>query len=78
MKEKPHIQITLTENEAVVLWDLLSRFSQSNNDEIAFEDQAEKSVLWDIECMLEQQIPTQMHIAWKESLKSARDAVRDK
>jgi len=44
------VNIELTKEEAIVLYAFLGRFN--NVDDLGkFEDQAEQSVFWDIECI---------------------------
>ena len=49
------INIELTKDEAIVLFEFLGRFNE-NDDLSKFEDQSEQRVLWDIECILEKQL----------------------
>ena len=53
MKDK--LSLNLTKNEALVLFDFLSRFNQSENN-IIFEDKAEQKIFWTIEALLEKQL----------------------
>ena len=52
MGEKIHLE--LTGDEALVLFEFLSRYS--NNNILAIEDQAEQQALWDLRCLLEKQL----------------------
>jgi hypothetical protein len=49
------ISITLSENEALVLFDWLSKFN--DNEKYEFEDQSQERVLWDLEAKLEIKLP---------------------
>jgi hypothetical protein len=49
----PEVTIRLTVAEAVVLDDLLRRYSQT--DLLAIEDQAEQQALWNLQCLLERE-----------------------
>ena len=49
------INIKITKNEALVLFDFLSRFNQNDNIDF-FEDKAEKILLWNIESELEKEL----------------------
>ena len=71
------INLELTSNEALVLFDLLSRFSDSEKDEVVFEDQSERRVLWDMQCMLEAQLLEPFKEDYRKKLEKARDAIRD-
>ena len=72
---KSPICLKLTNEEALVLFDWISRFNE--DDKNVFQDQAEQRVLWDIEAMLENQLVEPLDENYNELLKSARDKVRD-
>lgn len=72
---KSLICLKLTNEEALVLFDWISRFNE--DDKNVFQDQAEQRVLWDIEAMLEEQLVEPLDENYDELLKSARDKVRD-
>ena len=57
--------ISLSRSEALVLFDLRSRYSET--DRIEIEDQAEQRVLWDVCCLLESGLSS-MH--WLDGLGS--------
>ena len=67
--------ISLSRSEALVLFDLLSRYSET--DRIEIEDQAEQRVLWDVYCLLESGLSEPLHPEYKALLKEAREQVRD-
>lgn len=46
------VALELTKDEAIILFDFLSRFNQTDHADI-FEDEAEKIVLWNVETVLE-------------------------
>lgn len=71
--EKVHLD--LSKEEALVLFEWLSRFNKS--DETKFEDQAEQRVLWDIEGMLESTLVEPFAPNYDELLVRARAKVRD-
>jgi hypothetical protein len=48
------VRLELTADEALVLFDFLSRFS--NTDGLAIEDPAEQRALWNVCCLLEKQL----------------------
>jgi hypothetical protein len=73
---KDKINIELTKEEAIVLFEFLGRFNE--NDALdKFEDQAEQRVLWDIECILEKELSEPFHADYSEIVKKARERVRD-
>ena len=48
------VTLTLTHDEALVLHDLLQRFSASGG--LTLEDQAEQRALWNLACLLEREL----------------------
>jgi len=70
------INIGLTKEEAIVLFEFLARFNEQERKEL-FEDQAEKRVLWDIECILEKELSEPFSSDYLEIVKKAREKVRD-
>ena len=45
------MDLDLTNDEVVVLWEFLRRYSQQ--DTLVIQDQAEQRALWNMECILE-------------------------
>lgn len=76
MPDISSVQIELTREEAIVLFEFLGRFNEQEPDE-SFEDQAEQRVLWDIECILEKQLHEPFASNYHDILHRARTAVRD-
>jgi hypothetical protein len=72
---KSPIYLKLTNEEALVLFDWISRYNE--DDKNVFQDQAEQRVLWDIEAMLEEQLVEPLDERYNDLLKFARDKVRD-
>jgi len=52
MTEKEEILIKLSKDEALVLFEFISRFNQLDQSEI-FQDQTEQKLMWLIEAQLE-------------------------
>ncbi len=75
-KEGGFINLKLTKNESLVLFDFLGRLNAEERKEL-FEDQAEERVLWNIECLLEKELEEPVRKDYKESVQKARDNVRD-
>ena len=75
MANEDLVRIELTGDEALVLFDFLERFSESNKLEL--EDQAEQRVLWDLTCILERELAQPFAANYVELLSQARDRVRD-
>ncbi len=76
MTDNEEINIKLTKDEALVLFEFLARFNQTDNTDI-FEDQAEQRVLWDIECILEKQLTELFRPDYLDIIKKARNKIRD-
>ncbi|WP_416768825.1 hypothetical protein ACM66T_04945 [Sulfurimonas sp. ST-25] len=73
--EHNDISLSLKQEEAVVLFEFLSRFS--NSEKLEIKDQAEERVLWDLCSFLEESLSEPLHGNWKELLEKARNSVRD-
>jgi hypothetical protein len=71
------VNIELTKEEAIVLFEFLVSFNEIERPEI-FSDQAEQRVLWDIECILERQLSEPFLADYSEIVKKARELIRDK
>ena len=71
----PEVNITLTDDEALVLFEFLARFSDT--DLLGTEDQAEQRALWNLHCLLERQIVASFAQNYRELLASARDNLRE-
>jgi hypothetical protein len=69
-----HTVVTLSRAEAIVLFELLSRFSEA--DRLELEDPAERQVLWSICCLLEKELLEPLDPNYHEVLLKARAAVR--
>lgn len=68
--------LELTNDEAIILLDWLSRFNEKENQD-SFKDQAEERVLWDMEASLEKIINETFDVNYVELLSKAREKVRD-
>jgi hypothetical protein len=55
-EKKAEIQISLTDDEALVLFEFLSRYSDT--DELNVVDQAEQRALWNLCCVFEKTLVT--------------------
>ncbi|RBW62489.1 hypothetical protein DS884_02495 [Tenacibaculum sp. E3R01] len=71
------VNIELTNDEAIVLFEFLARFNESD-DLSRFEDQSEQRVLWNIECILEKELSEPFISNYQDIIKIARENVRDK
>jgi hypothetical protein len=71
------VTITLTRDEAIVLFEFLTRYSDDSG-ELRIVDQSEQRVLWDIHAMLESALPEPINNpSYEERVARARAAVRD-
>lgn len=70
------VQITLTADEAVVLFEFVRRFSDS--DVLSIVDQAEQRVLWNLCCIFERGALSSIEGDWPELLHQARNRLRNK
>jgi hypothetical protein len=69
------IPIQLTPDEALVLFEWLSRFNE--NGDATFRDQAEQRVLWDVHAALESNLVAPLDPQYDRLLAEARGQVRD-
>jgi len=69
------VQVSLTCDEAIVLFELLQRFSET--DMLSLEDEAEKRVLWNLCCLLEEKLTEPFSLNYSERLTQARNCLRD-
>ncbi|WP_428306030.1 hypothetical protein [Lacipirellula sp.] len=66
--------LELTSDEALVLFEFLSRFSE--NDTLAIEDQAEERVLWKLLGLLEERLAEPFDPEWAAIISAARNRLR--
>jgi hypothetical protein len=69
------VVIELSKPEALVLFELLSRFTDS--DRLEIEDRAEERVLWNVQCLLERALVEPFEPDYRELLSEARNRLRD-
>lgn len=69
------VHIELSDDEAVVLFDWLSRHDDPNA--LKFQDQAEQRVLWDLLAHLENALDAPLSPDYENRLANARAEVRD-
>ena len=75
MMQSMRVKLELSSDEALVLYDWLTRFNQ--RDDTAFADQAETRVLFDLEALLEKEIVAPLQPDYAALLTQARANVRD-
>ena len=68
-------RLELTGDEALVLFEFLSRFSE--NDTLTIEDQAEERVLWKLLGLLEKRLVEPFDPEWAAIISAARNRLRD-
>ncbi len=69
------VRLELTADEALVLFEFLSRYSESNS--LGVEDQAEQRALWNLQCLFERQLVEPFRPDYAALLAAARDRLRD-
>lgn len=69
------VNITFTEDEAWVLFELIRRLS--NSDRLNIEDQAEERALWNLCCIFEKTLHQESAIEYKKFISQCRDRLRD-
>ena len=73
MSEK--VTITISRDEALVLFEFLCRFSK--RQQLDIRDESEQRVLWDILTDLESALPEPLAHDYDQQLQRARESVRD-
>ncbi|WP_444894578.1 hypothetical protein ACJJIE_10720 [Microbulbifer sp. TRSA001] len=69
------VKITLTEDEAWVLFELTRRFSDS--DKLSVEDPAEERALWNLCCIFEKALHQETDLDYTDFIKLCRNRLRD-
>lgn len=69
------IRLELTEDEALVLFDFLLRFDDSET--LTIQDQAEERALWNLHCVLQKQLVQIFNPEYKTLVEAARSRLRD-
>lgn len=69
------VPVFLTADEALVLHELLQRFSITGS--LLLEDQAEERALWNLCCLLESRLAEPFSGSYAEALQAARKRLRD-
>ena len=72
---KDSIQLEVTNDEALVLFDMLSRYSDT--DALSIEHQSEQRALWNLTCIFEKVITEAFNGDYKTSLTAARERLKD-
>jgi hypothetical protein len=69
------VSIPLSPDEAVVLFEFVRRYSDTDN--LAIEDQAEQRALWNLCCVFEKHLNLPVEGNYAQILGMARDRLRD-
>jgi hypothetical protein len=69
------VTINLTNDEALVLFEFLSRFS--DKDRLSIKDQAEQRALWNLTCLFEKTLSEPFSTEWPQIIEGARSRLRD-
>jgi hypothetical protein len=70
------VQISLTAEEALVLFEFLRRYSDS--EQLNIVDQAEQRALWNLCCIFEKKSVAPFNMEYGQALSEARARLRDK
>jgi len=73
--QENQVLIPLTLDEAIVIFELLQRYS--NNEVLSIEDQAEQRALWNLCCVFEKHVHIPFDGSFKEIVAAARSRLRD-
>lgn len=76
MENENTVTITFTKDEALVLFDFISRFNAESR-EYPFEDQAEQRAMWNFECLFERALVEPFLEDYLKIIADARDRLRD-
>ncbi len=68
------VTIRLSDDQALVLYELLSRFD--HDEELTVEDRAEERVLWDVHAQLEKALVAPFDPRYAALVAAARDRLR--
>jgi len=74
MKEES-IKLEITKDEALVLFEMLSRYSDTDN--LSIEHQSEQRALWNLTCVFEKTISEAFDVNYKKALQVARERLQD-
>ncbi|WP_150050238.1 hypothetical protein [Methylomonas rhizoryzae] len=74
-EDQPDVQFKITSDEAIVLFEFLQRFS--NTEKLGIEDQAEERALWNLYCVFEKYLVMPFDKDYPELLREARERLRD-
>lgn len=70
-----NISLTLTSEEALVLFEFLARYSDS--DRLSITDDSEQRLLWNLTCQLERNLVDLFDSDYQDRVQKARDYLKD-
>jgi hypothetical protein len=70
-----YVHLRLTPDEALVLFEFLSRYADT--DDLRVEDQAEQRALWNLCCVLEEELREPFDPDYAKLVQYARERLRD-
>ncbi len=78
-RDDPHEKVTieLSAEEALVLFDLLARWGDTNAMSVTLEHQSEQRVLWDILATLESALVEPFMADYPDRVRAAREQLQD-
>jgi hypothetical protein len=76
MERSGEVTLSLTEDEALVLFEFLARINEAERPGL-FEDQAEQRALWNLAAALEKKLIAPLRPDYSELLQRARARLRD-
>jgi hypothetical protein len=76
MEKSAEISISLTCDEALVLFEFLARFRF--DQKLKIFDQAEERALWNLHCLLEEKLVEPLKEEYRDLVTEARNRLRDK
>jgi hypothetical protein len=76
MSESEEINIKLTKDEALVLFEFISRFNETDHKDL-FQDQSEQKMMWLIEGQLQKILVEPFQSDYKVIIDNARNKIRD-
>ena len=71
----PEVQVSLTPDEAIVLFEFVRRYSDTGS--LTIVDQAEQRALWNLCCVFERGLLAPFEGDYLDLLQQARDRLRD-
>ena len=69
------VSINLTKDEALVLFEFLFRFSET--DKLSIEQQSEERALWNLACIFEKELSEPFDKKYGDILSQARERLKD-